>query len=558
MKNLEVIAQDLFNKIRGRFPGVTIGDEEGNVTNIPTDARYFDFAFKNDVGKELGQVSVSLDNDNGIVAIVGKDLVLDQIESVQDKWYGFLRELRVFAKKRLLNFDVRDINKSNLNKRDYEFLAATRSGDKPMAESKMYGTNKTSYQRIGNARLAIKHTEAIDPASVHGRTQKIGSIYIESPEGERFRYPYKHLSGARAMARHVSEGGNAYDDFGKYISGLSEEMSKLRKFNQYMGRSTVMAETLAGYTDVVRGRISEVKKTIAHLQKESFYKEAIASFSPTVVEDVPDDVSENWIDQLTIKQFNEELKDVFPYIYKLVGEATKAKELGPEDLVAEADDPCWQDYKQVGMKDKGGKQVPNCVPREEIELESRFEEMMGQFSDLEEGIKGKLAMLALVGLTGYGAMQATSAKNSPLGQALYTAAQQGDQEAAMHLKQLDAYIDGRDTRTLSGLRQKYLTNDEDTTVPNDSTMSPLSSTQEPPKTPIGEFILSYYDRETGKFPKGETAVLTAVQKEYGDQYVKPAVKFIKKVEAVSVQKKAEEIAQSPYPETEMIKHLAGV
>ena len=25
-------------------------------------------------------------------------------------------------------------------------------------------------------------------------------------------------------------------------------------------------------------------------------------------------------------------------------------------------DPCWDDYEQVGMKDKGGKEVPNCVP----------------------------------------------------------------------------------------------------------------------------------------------------------------------------------------------------
>lgn len=23
---------------------------------------------------------------------------------------------------------------------------------------------------------------------------------------------------------------------------------------------------------------------------------------------------------------------------------------------------CWSGYKQVGMKDKNGKQVPNCVP----------------------------------------------------------------------------------------------------------------------------------------------------------------------------------------------------
>ena len=26
-------------------------------------------------------------------------------------------------------------------------------------------------------------------------------------------------------------------------------------------------------------------------------------------------------------------------------------------------DPCWTDYKQVGMKEKDGKTVPNCVPK---------------------------------------------------------------------------------------------------------------------------------------------------------------------------------------------------
>jgi len=32
-----------------------------------------------------------------------------------------------------------------------------------------------------------------------------------------------------------------------------------------------------------------------------------------------------------------------------------------ESTIKEAS-PCWKGYKQVGMKDKGGKQVPNCVP----------------------------------------------------------------------------------------------------------------------------------------------------------------------------------------------------
>ena len=28
----------------------------------------------------------------------------------------------------------------------------------------------------------------------------------------------------------------------------------------------------------------------------------------------------------------------------------------------EDNDPCWKGYQQIGMKDKDGRQVPNCVP----------------------------------------------------------------------------------------------------------------------------------------------------------------------------------------------------
>jgi hypothetical protein len=31
--------------------------------------------------------------------------------------------------------------------------------------------------------------------------------------------------------------------------------------------------------------------------------------------------------------------------------------------------PCWKGYQQVGMKDKGGRQVPNCVPNESVVTE---------------------------------------------------------------------------------------------------------------------------------------------------------------------------------------------
>lgn len=36
-----------------------------------------------------------------------------------------------------------------------------------------------------------------------------------------------------------------------------------------------------------------------------------------------------------------------------------------KEYIKEAEDPCWKGYRQLGMKDKNGKEVPNCIPEEE-------------------------------------------------------------------------------------------------------------------------------------------------------------------------------------------------
>ena len=44
----------------------------------------------------------------------------------------------------------------------------------------------------------------------------------------------------------------------------------------------------------------------------------------------------------------------------------KMKRMGMEEAKKmKGDDPCWKNYKMVGMKKKGGKPVPNCVPVKE-------------------------------------------------------------------------------------------------------------------------------------------------------------------------------------------------
>ena len=59
------------------------------------------------------------------------------------------------------------------------------------------------------------------------------------------------------------------------------------------------------------------------------------------------------------------------------------------DHMTEGDgDPCWDSHKQVGMKKKGGKMVPNCVPKEEVEISEE-----GSMSQQEIRLQKRKAMI---------------------------------------------------------------------------------------------------------------------------------------------------------------------
>ena len=134
-------------------------------------------------------------------------------------------------------------------------------------------------------------------------------------------------------------------------------------------------------------------------------------------------------------------------------------------------DKCWDGYRKVKGKKRGEK--GSCV-KEEDELEELFNQSLGQFAEGD-------------------------AKDTDEGNAYAKAVRQ-------------AKMDGKK----KGDKVKGPDGDEITL-------------EKEAKTPLGEFILSYYDRETGEFPKGETAVLTMVEKDYGEQFIEPAKAFIEKI-----------------------------
>jgi len=333
-KNLSPIADELFGKIRTQFPKIQLGDANSKVTDRPEDARFFEFDFVKR-GVNLGSISVNISEDDGMIVMYSNEITDGQPDGVARQWYNFLRELREFAKQNMMSFAIRDTAKSNLDKRDYQHLA-NNNGEGSMTESKLWGTSKTSYQQMGEAKLIVRHTQPVNYAHAAGRTLHIESIHVENSQGERFKYPVKHLNGARALATHVAHGGTPYDGIGQHITGLSEELNKLRMFKGYVDRNSMVSEAMGNIQTKVYERIDQVKKEIRSLQNQSYYESFAESFTVNEAQEIPEDVVNDWIDRLTIRSFNEELKNVFPYIYKLVGEEVDViKELSADDLLAE-------------------------------------------------------------------------------------------------------------------------------------------------------------------------------------------------------------------------------
>jgi len=342
--NLDKIATDLYGKIQTRFPNIKIGDENAQVLSKKSDipkARFFEFQYK-EHGNPLGTIAITLDDDDGVVIQVSGELA-NNTSSLYHNAYKFIRSFRKFAKNRLLNFDVQNIGKSNLDKRDYMFQAKPKvipvelPKETQIMESKMFGTGRISYQDIGDSRVIVKHNQSINPDIAGARSMHIESIFVENSDGERFKYPYKHLNGARALAEHVNHGGTPYDSIGKHITGLSEELSQLRKFKNYVGRQTQISEAMGSVTDKVLERIANIKKEVQGLQRSSYYESFVESFEEKREQIIPEDVMNDWVDRLTIKTFNEELTEVFPYLYNIVEtQLLPIRELNADDLLAEA------------------------------------------------------------------------------------------------------------------------------------------------------------------------------------------------------------------------------
>ena len=103
MKNIERIAEELFDKIRSRFEHVVLGDKDTDDTDDPEQARFFNFDFITNEGVNYGNITISLVDEDSLKIYFSKNLSdrLEENEADQQEWFNFLKGLRFFAKRNL-------------------------------------------------------------------------------------------------------------------------------------------------------------------------------------------------------------------------------------------------------------------------------------------------------------------------------------------------------------------------------------------------------------------------------------------------------------------------
>jgi len=321
-------SQDLFNKIRSKFANIQLGDSAGNVTGDPKSAVFFDFEFSEN-SDNFGRVSISIADGESMKVFYNQGLVEKIDDEARANWYSFLKELKDFAVEHQVGFDVRDITKSSLTQQDFKNLAdvnqTVNNGDSmseelnrltklagiPVAES-LTGTKRSSYENLDKTRLIIRHAQAVDEDVPGARSRQINSLYIENEQGERFKYPMKHLAGARAMARHVANGGVPHDDFGKHIIKMSEQIAQLNSFARYASNKDQLNNSVGDIIEKSRLKLENMRTYVKNMSKQAHYMKAKESFQPVTIAELDDETRNSLREKFTLKHLDDKVESALP------------------------------------------------------------------------------------------------------------------------------------------------------------------------------------------------------------------------------------------------------
>lgn len=407
MKDIQNIATSLFSKIRSRFSRVSLGDENAKATTDPEQAKFINFDFEIG-GQNIGNITVSLVDTKSLKVYYGSNVTRNLNAQNKSEWFNFLKDLRQFAKMNMLSFDPRDIGRGSLQLNDIKNVASTGHA---MRESKdvspLTGSSKASQQSFGPVKILIKHKNKVDENVRGSRARNVESIYLENSEGERFKLPFTKLGGARAMARHLANGGQVYDDLGKKVVEMVNEMQDLAYFvrSSKSNESLNEDEELRGIVETATQHYYNLKRQMGSMKGQKGYQKFKednsdpsnggafnAPYSPDDSMSAMGGIKPDYEsytttlkEKFTKKTFDERFDKALPHIAKVCANKKHHDEMSESSMkqwlktpkISNTGDKFKKltDHMKVKMEDKGDKSTIESKVFEFIELNEESDEI---------------------------------------------------------------------------------------------------------------------------------------------------------------------------------------
>lgn len=301
---------------------------DGKSVAVPEEARYFYIQNPN--------IMIFLDDESSEIKFhIGEDVDIDT-PSVSK----LIKLVKNLARSNLMDFDIRTFGK-HIEPKNYVFNIE-KNKEQEMNDvlgeglSPLEGSTKTSRQTLENVRLIIRHKKPVNEEQRGSRSRNISAIFVENSDGERFKYPHKHLSGARAMARHVSNGGVPSDMVGEAIIEQTTTLVKLKEFINIVNKQGLVNEANRDVVLNVKRQIESVKENINRIQGPKGYVSFVESLALNEVdesEEISEETVNDYVQKFTKSSFEEKLTDILPLIHRANTVESKKQKVNQVDRV---------------------------------------------------------------------------------------------------------------------------------------------------------------------------------------------------------------------------------
>ena len=299
MNNKAEINSKLFDFLKGNGLKLTLKDDLGNDTLEVEDAERF---FSSDPN-----LMVTIDPEEREVKLSRSKVVH---EDIINKIHKGVKEI---AHNGLYSFKYKIYGKNITPKHD-EYKVKSEVTEASLG--KMYGSTKTSYQPLDAVKIVVRHTKPVNEEVRGSRSRQISKIFIQRAD-ERFALPHKSLAGARAMARHVHNGGNPFDQVGHSINEMVQNITDLSQFVRYVDRKGLVNEENNEYVQIAKESISTMRQNLKQLSGAKSYAKAVDTIDAmntlTLSEDEQDLSS-----LFTEKHVDNTVQSAFPSINRLI------------------------------------------------------------------------------------------------------------------------------------------------------------------------------------------------------------------------------------------------